>query len=209
MQNPFLPQELGVVLLPLNSTRKRSNTSQMPSNATQESLSKNVTLFWASIGASRKCDLTRLCFRFFGNRSLCYERMQQYENACRDADVALSIKPKWIKGLFRKGKALCGLKVKHSLCVYISIWAIWVCTFQYWLVKASFSSLEHCRDILLHFSRDITRPRWSIGRWLNWTVRGSKPKKSWNKPRLCTSWWDITHKSAQIKYSICLCWPWF
>lgn len=56
-------------------------------------------------------------FRLFGNRSLCYERLQQYENACRDADVALLIEPKWIKGLFRKGKALCGLKVKHSLLI--------------------------------------------------------------------------------------------
>ncbi|XP_018521740.1 uncharacterized protein si:dkey-33c12.4 [Lates calcarifer] len=49
-------------------------------------------------------------FRLFGNRSLCYERMQQYENALRDADLALSMEPNWIKGLFRKGKALCGLK---------------------------------------------------------------------------------------------------
>ncbi|XP_028420845.1 uncharacterized protein si:dkey-33c12.4 [Perca flavescens] len=49
-------------------------------------------------------------FKLFGNRSLCYERMQQYENAFRDADLALSMEPNWIKGLFRKGKALCGLK---------------------------------------------------------------------------------------------------
>ncbi|KAM6912818.1 uncharacterized protein FYW49_011252 [Xenentodon cancila] len=49
-------------------------------------------------------------FKLFGNRSLCYERLQQYKNALRDADVALSMEPNWIKGLFRKGKALCGLK---------------------------------------------------------------------------------------------------
>ncbi|XP_053191245.1 stress-induced-phosphoprotein 1-like isoform X2 [Scomber japonicus] len=49
-------------------------------------------------------------FKLFGNRSLCYERMQQYENALRDADLALSMSPNWVKGLFRKGKALCGLK---------------------------------------------------------------------------------------------------
>lgn len=59
-------------------------------------------------------------FRLFGNRSLCYERLQQYENACRDADVALLMEPKWIKGLFRKGKALCGLKVKHPYPFLIS-----------------------------------------------------------------------------------------
>ncbi|KAK1894338.1 Tetratricopeptide repeat protein 31 [Dissostichus eleginoides] len=49
-------------------------------------------------------------FKLFGNRSLCFERMQQYENALQDADLALSMEPNWIKGLFRKGKALCGLK---------------------------------------------------------------------------------------------------
>ncbi|XP_034714141.1 uncharacterized protein si:dkey-33c12.4 [Etheostoma cragini] len=49
-------------------------------------------------------------FKLFGNRSLCYERLQQYENAFSDADLALSMEPNWIKGLFRKGKALCGLK---------------------------------------------------------------------------------------------------
>ncbi|KAM9842225.1 uncharacterized protein ACBR49_013672 isoform 2-T2 [Aulostomus maculatus] len=49
-------------------------------------------------------------FKLFGNRSLCYERLQQYEKALRDADVALTMEPNWIKGLFRKGKALCGLR---------------------------------------------------------------------------------------------------
>ncbi|XP_053290120.1 RNA polymerase II-associated protein 3 isoform X2 [Pleuronectes platessa] len=49
-------------------------------------------------------------YRLFGNRSLCYERMQHFENALRDADLSLSMEPNWIKGLFRKGKALCGLK---------------------------------------------------------------------------------------------------
>lgn len=55
-----------------------------------------------------KCNPKEL--KLFGNRSLCYERLQQYENALQDADVALSMEPNWIKGLFRKGKALCGLK---------------------------------------------------------------------------------------------------
>ncbi|XP_043998790.1 stress-induced-phosphoprotein 1 isoform X2 [Gambusia affinis] len=53
-------------------------------------------------------------FKLFGNRSLCYERLEQYESALRDADLALSMEPKWIKGLFRKGKALCGLKRYHE-----------------------------------------------------------------------------------------------
>ncbi|XP_023286174.1 stress-induced-phosphoprotein 1-like [Seriola lalandi dorsalis] len=73
------------------------------------------------LAASRQYDMAVKCFtdaikfnpkefRLFGNRSLCYERLQQYENALRDADLALSMEPNWIKGLFRKGKALCGLK---------------------------------------------------------------------------------------------------
>ncbi|CAG01246.1 unnamed protein product [Tetraodon nigroviridis] len=61
-------------------------------------------------------------FRLFGNRSLCYERMQQYEKALRDADLALSLEPGWIKGLFRKGKALCGLKRYYQASlVYLEV----------------------------------------------------------------------------------------
>ncbi|KAI5606797.1 hypothetical protein C0J50_7351, partial [Silurus asotus] len=48
--------------------------------------------------------------KLFGNRSFCYEKMQQYEKALIDADIALSLDPTWIKGLYRKGKALVGLK---------------------------------------------------------------------------------------------------
>ncbi|XP_062852131.1 tetratricopeptide repeat protein 31 isoform X2 [Trichomycterus rosablanca] len=49
-------------------------------------------------------------FKLFGNRSFCYEKMQQYEKALTDADIALSLNPTWIKGLYRKGRALVGLK---------------------------------------------------------------------------------------------------
>ncbi|XP_067389615.1 tetratricopeptide repeat protein 31 isoform X2 [Emydura macquarii macquarii] len=48
--------------------------------------------------------------RLFGNRSYCYERMRQYGKALSDAHVALSLRPGWPKGLFRKGKALLGLQ---------------------------------------------------------------------------------------------------
>lgn len=53
--------------------------------------------------------------RLFGNRAFCYEKMQQYEKALIDADIALSLNPTWIKGLYRKGKALVGLKVNYTL----------------------------------------------------------------------------------------------
>ncbi|XP_050982296.1 tetratricopeptide repeat protein 31 [Labeo rohita] len=49
-------------------------------------------------------------YKLFGNRSYCYEKMLQYEKALNDADIALSMNPKWVKGLYRKGKALVGLK---------------------------------------------------------------------------------------------------
>ncbi|NXW86912.1 TTC31 protein, partial [Alopecoenas beccarii] len=48
--------------------------------------------------------------RLFGNRSYCYEKLRRYEEALRDATVALWLQPGWPKGLFRKGKALRGLQ---------------------------------------------------------------------------------------------------
>uniref|UniRef100_A0A4W5Q247 Uncharacterized protein n=1 Tax=Hucho hucho TaxID=62062 RepID=A0A4W5Q247_9TELE len=48
-------------------------------------------------------------FRLFGNRSFCYEKMQDYEKALADAELALNMSPGWVKGLYRKGRALAGL----------------------------------------------------------------------------------------------------
>ncbi|XP_038865119.1 uncharacterized protein si:dkey-33c12.4 isoform X3 [Salvelinus namaycush] len=55
-------------------------------------------------------------FKLFGNRSFCYEKMQQYDRALCDANLALSMEPGWIKGLYRKGKALSGLKRYFEAC---------------------------------------------------------------------------------------------
>lgn len=74
--------------------------------------------------------------------------MQQYAEAYRDADRALSIEPRWIKGLFRKGKALCGLKVKHSLCLCVSIRAFYP---RRAALKSSFTPPEILRG-LAHLS---------------------------------------------------------
>ncbi|XP_077401342.1 uncharacterized protein LOC144035487 isoform X2 [Vanacampus margaritifer] len=49
-------------------------------------------------------------FKLFGNRAFCLEKMQEYEKALADAELSLNMSPGWIKGLFRKGRALAGLK---------------------------------------------------------------------------------------------------
>ncbi|XP_070540536.1 uncharacterized protein [Ptychodera flava] len=50
-------------------------------------------------------------FRFFGNRSFCFDRLGQYDKALKDADRAISLAKEWPKGYFRKGRALAGLKL--------------------------------------------------------------------------------------------------
>lgn len=59
---------------------------------------------------SRAISLDSSDFRFFGNRSFCYERLEEYDKSLADANKAISIAPDWPKGYFRKGKALIGLK---------------------------------------------------------------------------------------------------
>ncbi|XP_044041057.1 uncharacterized protein LOC122870731 isoform X2 [Siniperca chuatsi] len=49
-------------------------------------------------------------FKLFGNRSFCFEKMQEYVKALTDAELSLNMCPGWVKGLFRKGRALAGLK---------------------------------------------------------------------------------------------------
>lgn len=48
-------------------------------------------------------------FRFLGNRSYCFDRLQQYERALKDAEKAIRLAKDWPKGYFRKGRALAGL----------------------------------------------------------------------------------------------------
>ncbi|XP_055882275.1 nucleolin-like isoform X2 [Biomphalaria glabrata] len=50
-------------------------------------------------------------FRFFGNRSYCFDRIEQYDKALRDAEKAIKLDKDWPKGHFRKGRALAGLKM--------------------------------------------------------------------------------------------------
>ncbi|KAL4641053.1 hsp70-Hsp90 organizing protein 1-like isoform X3, partial [Arapaima gigas] len=55
-----------------------------------------------------KCNPTD--YRFFGNRSYCYECLEQYSSALIDAQTSIQLAPKWAKGHFRRGRALIGLK---------------------------------------------------------------------------------------------------
>ncbi|XP_069833033.1 tetratricopeptide repeat protein 31 [Dendropsophus ebraccatus] len=52
-------------------------------------------------------------YRFLGNRSYSYERVGRYKEALEDAEKSLELQPNFIKGQFRKGKALKGLKVRR------------------------------------------------------------------------------------------------
>nr|XP_022340474.1 nucleolin-like isoform X1 [Crassostrea virginica] len=50
-------------------------------------------------------------FRFFGNRSYCFDRENQFDRALKDAEKAISLQKDWPKGYFRKGRALAGLSM--------------------------------------------------------------------------------------------------
>ncbi|KAL2083112.1 hypothetical protein ACEWY4_020885 [Coilia grayii] len=49
-------------------------------------------------------------YRFFGNRSYCYECLEDYRQALGDAETSIRLAPSWPKGYYRKGSALMGLK---------------------------------------------------------------------------------------------------
>ncbi|TSW48774.1 Tetratricopeptide repeat protein 31 [Bagarius yarrelli] len=110
------------------------NVSENVSEASDEPIKDNVTksMELAVIGnkyaQTGNLDMAVKCFtdaikhnpqefKLFGNRSFCYEKMQQYEKALIDADIALSLNTTWIKGLYRKGKALVGLKRYYDACL--------------------------------------------------------------------------------------------
>ncbi|KAJ0006531.1 hypothetical protein NQD34_013804 [Periophthalmus magnuspinnatus] len=61
-------------------------------------------------------------YRLFGNRAFCFERMQEYEKSLSDAQLSLSMSPGWVRGLFRKGRALAGLKrYEEAACAFMEI----------------------------------------------------------------------------------------
>ncbi|XP_018080770.1 tetratricopeptide repeat protein 31 isoform X4 [Xenopus laevis] len=47
-------------------------------------------------------------YRYFGNRSYCYEQLKLYPKALMDAEVSIQLSPDCPKGYFRKGRALRG-----------------------------------------------------------------------------------------------------
>ncbi|XP_067935855.1 uncharacterized protein [Watersipora subatra] len=50
-------------------------------------------------------------YRFYGNRSYCYDRIMVFDKALSDADKCIELSPEWPKGYFRRGRALAGLKL--------------------------------------------------------------------------------------------------
>lgn len=49
-------------------------------------------------------------FRFFCNRSFCYENLKQYDKSLEDAETAIQLNSYRPKPFFRKGRSLIGLK---------------------------------------------------------------------------------------------------
>ena len=47
--------------------------------------------------------------RYFGNRSYCYDYIQDHKSALDDANTAIKLNPDWPKGYFLKARALLGL----------------------------------------------------------------------------------------------------
>lgn len=87
--------------------------------------SREMAAFGNRLAANGQYEMAIKCFteaikltpmecKLFGNRSFCFEKMQQFEQALSDAEVSLSLEPNWTKGLFRKGKAECGLKKYYN-----------------------------------------------------------------------------------------------
>ncbi|KAK1166538.1 hypothetical protein AOXY_G13197 [Acipenser oxyrinchus oxyrinchus] len=70
----------------------------------QGQYSQAVTMFTEAIKYDPKD------YRFFGNRSYCYECVEQYNSALADAETSIQLAADWPKGYFRKGRALMGMK---------------------------------------------------------------------------------------------------
>lgn len=49
-------------------------------------------------------------FRFYGNRSYCFDKLGLFSKALADAEKAIKLNPEWSKNYHRKGRALAGLK---------------------------------------------------------------------------------------------------
>ncbi|TVU45708.1 hypothetical protein EJB05_05204, partial [Eragrostis curvula] len=52
----------------------------------------------------------------YSNRSLCYLKMEQAQDALRDANACIRLRPEWAKGYYRKGAALMSLKEYKQAC---------------------------------------------------------------------------------------------
>ena len=61
-------------------------------------------------------DLDPTDAKFFSNRSLCWIRLGQAEQALADAKACRSLRPKWAKACYREGVALRALLVCLFLC---------------------------------------------------------------------------------------------
>ncbi|RWS23470.1 putative serine/threonine-protein kinase-like protein, partial [Leptotrombidium deliense] len=76
--------------------------------ANKEALNKNFAL--AVEMFKKAIELNPSDYRFYVNRSYCYDCLFDYENALKDAETAISLNHVWPKCYYRKGRALSGLR---------------------------------------------------------------------------------------------------
>jgi hypothetical protein len=93
---------------PLLNTTRRSSSKESVSTNKPESPQLVVIIMIAHCS-----NRSPVCPRLFGNRSFCFEKLQEYEKALTDAQLSINMSPGWDKGLYRMGRALVGLKVWH------------------------------------------------------------------------------------------------
>ncbi|XP_076142412.1 uncharacterized protein LOC143124628 isoform X2 [Alosa pseudoharengus] len=120
---PVLPPTKSSVAPPLGSRANRQHATNEETNCTDSGAKRSayltekgiqlvqegqyfqaVSMFTEAI----KYDATD--YRFFGNRSYCYECLELYPQALADAEMSIRLAPTWPKGFYRQGSALMGLK---------------------------------------------------------------------------------------------------
>lgn len=87
----------------LNSRKSIDIGAKANKKAYEEDYKDAIELFTEAI------ELNPCEYRFYVNRSYCFDCLSEYESALKDAERSISLNPLWPKCYYRKGRALAGL----------------------------------------------------------------------------------------------------